>query len=352
MDVQEMSAVIFVATLCTEKKVKKRAKRTWMKSWVGRCGQYGLYRLQRELEKEDSFGFRKMLRMDHEEFNILLGTVEPLIAKQNTKMRRAITARERLSLTLRFLATGESYKSLSFQYRMGACTISRTVTETTEALHQELKEEYLKTPKTEKEWQTIAASFQQKWQFPNCLGALDGKHIFIQPPANSGSTFHNYKGRFSVLMMAVVDASYKFLYVSVGAQGRIADAGLFAHSDFRQALDQGLLHIPPPQPLPNSEVFVPFMFIGDDAYPLRADLMKPYSHRHTERQERIFNYRLSRARRVVENAFGILANRWRLFRTTIPLHPNNVGKITLAAVCLHNFLSEGHSEAYTPPGTG
>lgn len=209
---------------------------------------------------------------------------------------------------------------------------------------------YLQTPKTEEEWQTIAASFQQRWQFPHCLGALDGKHIFIQPPAHSGSTFHNYKGRFSILMMAVVDANYKFLYVSVGAQGRIADAGLFAHSDFRQALDQGLLNIPPPQPLPNSEAVIPFTFLGDDAYPLRADLMKPYSHRHMDHQERIFNYRLSRARRVVENAFGILANRWRLFRTTIPLHPDNVGKITLAAVCLHNFLSERHSDAYTPPG--
>ncbi len=68
---------------------------------------------------------------------------------------------------------------------------------------------YLQTPKTEEEWQTIAASFQQRWQFPHCLGALDGKHIFIQPPAHSGSTFHNYKGRFSILMMAVVRGAVK-----------------------------------------------------------------------------------------------------------------------------------------------
>lgn len=138
--------------------------------------------------------------------------------------------------------------------------------------------------------------------------------------------------------------------VSVGAQGRIADAGLFAHSDFRQTLDRGFLNNPPEQPLPNSETVTPFMFIGDDAYALHADLMKPYSHRHLKYQERILNSRLSRARRVVENAFGILANRWRLFRITIPLHPDNAGKVTLAAVCLHNFLRDRHSETYTPPG--
>lgn len=209
---------------------------------------------------------------------------------------------------------------------------------------------YLQTPKTEAEWRAIAEEFERKWQFPNCLASLDGKHIYIQPPASSGSTYRNYKCRFSVLMMAAVDANYKFLYVSVGAQGRASDAGLFAHSDFKRALERGLLHIPPPQALPNSDAVVPFMFVGDDAYPLRTDLMKPYSHRQLDQEERIFNYRLSRARRVVENAFGILANRWRVFHSTIILHPDKVAKITMAAVCLHNFLREQRSEAYVPPG--
>lgn len=102
-------------------------------------------------------------------------------------MRRAITARERLSLTLRFLATGETYKSLSFQYRIGATTVSDIVKHTCAALHQVLKDDFLKTPKSEDEWREIANGFEDKWQFPHCLGALDGKHIYIQPPAHSGS---------------------------------------------------------------------------------------------------------------------------------------------------------------------
>ncbi|CAL1596137.1 unnamed protein product [Knipowitschia caucasica] len=184
-------------------------------------------------------------------------------------MRLSISAKERLVLTLRFLATGESFTSLNFQFRVGKSTISQIVSETCEALYRVLAKDYLKTPTTEEEWLDIAQEFHQKWQFPHCLGALDGKHINILPPAHSGSIYRNYKGRFSVLMMALVDAKYQFLYVSVGAQGRASDAGVFNESDFKKALDQGLLNIPAAKPLPLSNIQAPFVFLGDDAYPLR-----------------------------------------------------------------------------------
>lgn len=287
--------------------------------------------------------------MNVEEIEFVLNKVAPLITKQDTNMRLSISAKERLVLTLRFLATGESFSSLNYQFRVGRSTISKIVIETCEALYQTLAEDYLKTPNSEKEWLEIAQDFYRKWQFPHCLGALDGKHINILPPAHSGSIFRNYKGRFSVLMMALVDAKYQFRYVSVGAQGRASDAGVFAESDFKQALDRGLLNIPPAKHLPGSDVQAPFVFLGDDAYPLRTDLMKPYSFRQMDYQQRVFNYRLSRARRVVENGFGILANRWRVFLTTIMLNADKVQKVTLACVCLHNYLCEIRSDTYAAP---
>nr|XP_055051363.1 uncharacterized protein LOC129437215 [Misgurnus anguillicaudatus] len=337
------------AMICCEKKRKRKNKRVWVKEWISIRGQQGLSVLQKELENNDRTGFRELLRMTAEEFDFLLGRVQHLITKQDTKMRRAILPRERLSLTLRFLATGETFKSLRFQYRMGTSTISQIVFETCSALYKVMKDDFLKTPSTEAEWRTIAMDFERKWQFPHCLGALDGKHIYIQPPRKSGSFYHNYKGRFSVLMMAVVDANYKFIYASVGTQGRVSDAGLFAHSDLRKAMDEGRLNFPQPEPLPNSDTMMPYMFVGDDAYPLRHDLMKPYPFRQMDHSQRVLNYRLSRARRVVENAFGILANRLRVFRSTICLEPDKVVKITMASLCIHNFLCERRSEAYTPP---
>lgn len=150
--------------------------------------------------------------------------------------------------------------------------------------------------------------------------------------------------------MAVVDANYKFLYASAGTQGRVSDAGVFAHSDLRVAMDTGTLNFPPADTLPGTNVTMPYMLIGDDAYPLRPDLMKPYPCRNLNTNQRIFNYRLSRARRVVENAFGILSNRFRIFRTTICLDPDKVVTIVFACLCLHNFLRQQRSDAYVPPG--
>ncbi|XP_035529809.1 uncharacterized protein LOC118337072 isoform X1 [Morone saxatilis] len=351
MDVRKKLAIQVVCALMCSEKTRKKKKRLWRREWSGsgRRGQQGLSVLQRELEMHDRTGFREMLRMTAEEFDVLLGMVGPLITKQHTKMRRAISPRERLSLTMRFLATGVTFRSLSFQYRIGASTISLIVMETCAALYQVMKKDFLKTPSTEAEWRTIAQDFELKWQFPHCLGALDGRRIYIQPPAKSGSLHHSYKAGFSVIMMAAVDANYKFIYTCVDTQGRVSDAGLFAQSDLRKAMDRDLLNFPPPDSLPNSDITMPYMFVGNEEFPLRPDLMKPYPCRQMDQSQRVLNYRLSRAWRVVENAFGILANRLRVFRSTICLEPEKVVKITMASLCIHNFLCERRSEAYTPP---
>lgn len=127
-------------------------------------------------------------------------------------------------------------------------------------------------------------------------------------------------------------------------------AGLFAQSDFRAALDDRKLNLPPAEALLNTNIIMPHAFVGDEAYPMRNDLLKPYPHRQLQHEQRIFNYSLSCARGVVENAFGILANRLRVFCTTICLNPNKAITITLPALCLHNFLCYKQSDAYLPPG--
>lgn len=195
----------------------------------------------------------------------------------------------------------------------------------------------------------VASGFQDRWQFPHCLGAIDGKHFSILPPCNSGSTFRNYKSHFSVVLLAVVDAHYCFLYAHIGTQGRVSDGGVYAHSDLKEAVDSNLLNIPPAQSLPGTDVVMPFVFVADEAFPLHTHLMKPYPFRHLDHEQRVYNYRLSRARRVAENAFGILANRWRVFLKAIPLDPETVSWITLAALSLHNYLRVQATDTYIPP---
>ena len=164
--------------------------------------------------------------------------------------------------------------------------------------------------------------------------------MHVQRPIKCGGQYFNYKKSFSVNLMAVVDAHYRFLYVTVGAQGSANDAAVFGESQFSEAISKpsNPLSIPTARCLPDQVSITPMMFVADEAYPLRPYLMKPFSSRGMSASERIFNYRLSRARRVVENAFGILVNRFRILRGNMQLQPDSVCDVVLACCALHNFL--------------
>ena len=87
--------------------------------------------------------------------------------------------------------------------------------EVASAIWTALVEEELSVP-TRADWSTMAEQFEWRWNFPNCIGAIDGKHVVIQAPVNSGSLYHNYKGTFSLVLLAIVDADYLFRVVDVG----------------------------------------------------------------------------------------------------------------------------------------
>jgi DDE superfamily endonuclease len=119
------------------------------------------------------------------------------------------------------------------------------------------------------------------------------------------------------------------------------------HSSLSRALNNNSLSIPCTSYLPNSHTMCPYMIVADEAFPLKTYIMKPYARRGLTDEERVFNYRLSRARRVVENAFGILAHRFRVFLTPINSSTSSVTQIVLAAVLLHNFMKSRQSSART-----
>ena len=174
------------------------------------------------------------------------------------------------------------------------------------------------------------------------MGALDGKHIIIQAPARSGSLYQNYKGTFSLNLMALVDANYKFTYVDIGEYGSNADGAVFKNSEFGQAFMNGDLDIPEPEHLPNYPASGPtaYCFVADKAFQLCVDLMRlyPTGGRSLSEAELIFNYRLSRAQCIVENSFGILAQRFRVFAHRLHLIPDNVNRVVKACCVLHNIL--------------
>lgn len=198
----------------------------------------------------------------------------------------------------------------------------------------------MQLPETAADWQGVAANFDDKWNFPHCIGAIDGKHILLKAPWNSGSLYHNYKGTFSTILLALVDANLHFLAIDVGSFGRNSDGGVYANSNIGKAIASNSLHLPNDIPLPGAEHLgpVPYVVVGDEAFPLQINMMRPFPGRDCTLEEQLFNYRLSRARRIVENAFGLLAARWRVFYTKLAIHPDKVNGIVKAACVLHNML--------------
>ncbi|KAM4030894.1 uncharacterized protein ACNLHF_018476 [Anomaloglossus baeobatrachus] len=282
--------------------------------------------------------FFNYVRMKAENFDILVARVGDLIHRNNTYCRFSISPAERLMVTLRFLATGESLSSLHFQFRLGIATISGIVKHTCRALWDCLHEEYIPHPTTES-WLDIAENFQKICQFPNCLGAVDGKHIRIVKPAASGSEYFKYKKYSSIVLMAIADAQYKFIAVDIGAYGLSNDSQVFKLSAMGRHLYGNSFQFPPPRPLPDtSGPPMPFVCVGDEAFQLSQHLLKPYASSGLTPTTRVFNDRLTRARRMVECAFGILTSKWRVLLTIINIKSHNVDEVVKACVVLHNFL--------------
>jgi hypothetical protein len=317
-----------------------KKKQFWIKPWLydrTNSGQYHF--LMNELYLKDDQGFRNFTRMPPEMFFALLERLTPIIIKRDTFWREAISPGFRFALTLRFYATGDSFMSLSYNWKVGSSTISSIVPEVSEAIIKEFAQDIISPPVTPQGWKEVANQFETRWNFPHAMGALDGKHVPIRCPANSGSLYYNYKGFYSIVMMALVDADYKFIWLDVGANGSNSDAQIWNSCELLDCIEKGTLGIPKPEQLPEDDGRdIPYFIIGDDAFALQDFLMKPHSRRGLSKEEKIFNYRLSRARRIVENAFGILSSRFGCFYTTMRQTPLHVTSTIIACCCLHNLL--------------
>lgn len=135
---------------------------------------------------------------------------------------------------------------------------------------------------------------------------------------HSGSSHYNYKGFHSTVLLAVCDYRYRFVMVDVGAEGRRSDGGIFRSSEIGANFHNKIFDIPNPEPLPNEYDEIGYFMVGDAAFPLTKYLMRPYPGQVLEDIDKaVFNYRLSRARRTIENSFGVMAARWRIFKTSI-----------------------------------
>nr|CAH7738425.1 unnamed protein product [Callosobruchus chinensis] len=218
--------------------------------------------------------FFKYTRMTISVCENLLKKIKPRIRKQYRN--DSITAEERLVITLQYLSQGTTMQALAWTFHTGHSTIHYVIHETCKAMWDVLAPLYLKTPGSAEEWLKISKGFDERWNFPHCLGSIDGKHVNIQAPARSDSLFFNYKKNFSVVLLATCDYKYKFKFVDIGAYGSQSDGGLLGNSVFGQKLENNTMNIPPEQVLPGTNIMISYFFVGDEAFPLKAYIMRPY----------------------------------------------------------------------------
>ncbi|XP_070385449.1 uncharacterized protein [Dermacentor albipictus] len=376
MDEEEEVTMILLASCLLymdneeRKKRPPRKRRWWVRPALQKREMLGhANALLPHLRSRDVEYYRDYLRMPPRTFDRLLELVGPRIRKADTKLRKAIPPDHRLALAVRFLAAGETIRTSSFNFLAGRSTACKIIAEVCQAIWEVIGPIYVKCPSSAAEWLKVANEFEEKWHLPHCIGAIDGKHVVIECPAKSGTLNRNYKSSFSKSLLAISDASYRFLYVEIGHFGSESDGGVFARSKFQALILANQIGIPEDSEI-GSIGKMPYFFVGDEAFPLKTFMMRPYSRKTLQplfadtsdasqtfeerHQRRIFNYRLSRARRVVENAFGIMAQRWRILRRPFKAKDDNVNRIVCACVALHNFLlheSPGSRAVYCPPGT-
>ncbi|XP_015377362.1 PREDICTED: uncharacterized protein LOC107171627 [Diuraphis noxia] len=184
-----------------------------------------------------------------------------------------------------YLSTGLSFRNLAITLRMGASTVGKIVHETCKVIWQELVDDFMPIPNQDR-FVKIADDFYNRWKFPNCIGCIDGKHCQIKCPVNNGSSFTSRRS----------GCRQKFIFIEVGSRGKQSDGGTFAASTLFQHL-QSNTFVPLDKELPGTTIKLPYVLIGDEAYPLKTFLMRPFPSRNLNAIRENYNKRLSAARK-------------------------------------------------------
>ncbi|KAL6421162.1 hypothetical protein ACFW04_013965 [Cataglyphis niger] len=215
--------------------------------------------------------FSSLLEMTVLQFERLLELVQEPLTKRS--IREPLSPEHRLCILCKLLH-GNFYVSKS--------TVSKVIRDTCKIIWDKLSPIYLPRS-TMNDFKRYSRDFQELWNMPNYFEAIDGKHIVIQAPYNTGT--------------------------------------IFKELAFEIAFDNNEVEILDDSCLPGTDIKFPYYMVADETFPLKSYIMRPYP-----------------GTRVIENSFGILASRWRIFRSTIIAHVDTAEWIVCAGLCLHNFL--------------
>ena len=170
--------------------------------------------------------------------------------------------------------------------------MSKIISETCKAIYTVLKDPYLTHPSSKEEWLEISKKFEEVWNMPHVIECIDSKHIRVECPKLSGTLYYNYKGFSSIVLTALCDPNYCFTLFDLGQYGSNNDSGILANTAMGKMFEEDQLNVPPDCKLSeDDEHSLPHFLLGDEIFPLKKWLMRPYPAKNAIEVERIYNYR-------------------------------------------------------------
>lgn len=240
--------------------------------------------------------------------------------------------------TFRYLSTGMTFRALASEFHLGVTTVCLYIYRTCDAIWNTLVKLHMPPPTTEN-LINISEKFYSKFHFPNCIGSINVKQIYTKHHQNKLTKMDTEKNTHSVVLQAIVDADYKFISIEVSNKGHEHATTIFASSTLQKLLISNQFNVPSPECLPGSNVILPYVFLGDETYPLRTYLMRPYPQKNLDEDKIEFNSRLLKAR-TADSIFKILFHKWKLFQGTVETNSEHGILIVKAACVLYNIIRE------------
>lgn len=245
--------------------------------------------------------------------------------QHETARNRALTPKEQLLLTLRFLATGTFYYVVGDAHGPSRATVHRTVHRVLEVIVRRLIG-LIAFPTSVEACRAVQREFHEMAHFPNVIGCIDGCHVDVRVPAALENAFINRHQRTSLNVMAVADSRGKLLCVCANAGGRQHDSRVLANSRLMDRMERNTL-----VPVDGGVI------LGDSAYPSRDYLLTPIARPETQ-AEQSYNRAHCRTRVTVEQTFGQLKMRWACLRHGLRFRKVAVSVQAVLACCiLHNI---------------
>ena len=291
----------------------------------------------------DNADWLRNVCMSKATFDFICNRLNQAKQRNRTRFRAPIPVGKKVAVALWRLATNIEYRGLGHLFGIGRSTASEITRDFCQAIVNHRMPSYVKFP-TGEALRDIVTGFEDRWGFPQFGGAVDGCHIPIIGPAEHHTDFYNRKGWYSVVMQGVVDFKYRFLVMQVGLLESVHDARVFRNTGLYEKGSNGTLF--PQWPKHMNGINVPILLLGDPAYPLLTWLMKPFPRvQQNIDRERAFNYRHSRARMIVEDAFDRLTGRWRYLLKRYDCHHSKLPDTVGACVTLRN-ICESHKDIF------